>query len=75
MNWSKAKTRPRNRAAQRTGGNPKIRQAAMTKYALDLGLACFVCKDTQPTEWAKTGISKRGPWAICLDCVQHQTSG
>lgn len=49
------------------------RQQAMQTFARERQLACFVCAATGPiVEWGKTGISKRGPWAICAGCVRSK---
>lgn len=78
LNWSKAK-RDSNRArayAQRQGDQPhesnkrrSDRQLAMIGFVDKHDLVCFVCHHDD-NEWARTGISKRGPWAICVPCIE-----
>lgn len=46
-----------------------LRQDAVAEYVAKHELACFKC-GTREGEWAKTGRSGRGPWAICADCVR-----
>lgn len=40
----------------------------MLRFINKHDLVCFKCKTRRPTEWGKTGVNARGPWAICLDC-------
>jgi hypothetical protein len=68
LDWSKAKPKPEpeprdNRRAA------MLRQTAMAEYVARHDLACFKC-GTREGEWAKTGVSGRGPWAICANCVR-----
>jgi hypothetical protein len=71
MNWSKAKPRPRPEPSDyrsaRIGRTP--RQKALDAYVARHDLSCFKC-GTKKAEWAKTGRNKRGPWAICLNCLR-----
>jgi len=46
----------------------RTRQDALAAFVDQHDLSCFKCGATE-AEWAKTGISKRGPWAICVTCV------
>jgi hypothetical protein len=74
LNWERAN---RNEARQRDLRNaPKRftgadRQAALADFVAKNSLRCFKCKAAR-AEWASTGISKRGPWAICAPCVQSR---
>jgi len=74
MEWEKAARRDRLRAA---GHPPKHadakRQKAIGKFVSEHKLACFVCGGDR-AEWAKSGISKRGPWVICVPCVKASSS-
>jgi hypothetical protein len=65
--WDKAKPKPAPelRDNRRTA---MLRQTAMVAYVDQHELACFKCV-TRKAEWAKTGRSRRGRWAICVDCV------
>ena len=68
LDWDKAKPKP----APGPGDNRKaamLRQTAMAEYVAKHELACFKC-GTREGEWAKTGRNRRGPWAICADCVR-----
>jgi hypothetical protein len=68
LDWRKAKPKPapeprENRRAA------KLRQTAMAEFDARHDLACFKC-GTREAEWARTGVSRRGPWTICVDCVR-----
>ena len=68
LDWEKAKPKP----AQKPRDNRKaamLRQEAMAEYVAKHELACFKC-GTRQGEWAKTGRSRSGPWAICANCVR-----
>jgi hypothetical protein len=43
----------------------------MEAFVLKHDIGCFKCKKKK-ARWAKTGISKRGPWAICGNCVSRE---
>jgi ribonuclease HI len=83
LDWQRARQRDAARDASsepkaRQGGNGK-RQAALAAFVEQHGLRCFKCGG-EKVKWAKTGLSKRGPWAICTDCVAeggkpHPTTG
>ena len=47
------------------------RQHALNQFATAKGLVCFVC-GANGNPWAKTGITRERPWAICLPCVQRK---
>lgn len=64
----KVRTRNRPSRYQRKGEV----QMALAKFVAAHDLSCFKCGAVK-AEWAKTGISKRGPWAICRHCVQAET--
>jgi coenzyme F420-reducing hydrogenase gamma subunit len=78
LNWEKAKRRDRQRvtklrasakkakAKQRRGDD--FRQQAIQAFVAKHSIECFGC-GTQEARWAKNGISKRGPWVICVPCV------
>lgn len=68
IDWEKAEPKP----PQQPRDNRKAamhRQDAMADYVVKHDLACFKC-GTREAEWAKTGRSGRGPWAICVDCAR-----
>ena len=46
-----------------------LRQSAIVEYVAKHELACSK-GGTREGEWAKTGRTRRGPWAICVDCVR-----
>jgi hypothetical protein len=79
LDWEGAKKRdalakyPSAAKAEKGKKRAHRRQQAMQKFAAVRALACFVCGGSGPTvEWAKTGVSKRGPWALCADCARHK---
>jgi RNase H len=67
--WEKAKRRdavpPKPRDSGQSGAK---RQAALAAFVSQHDLRCFKC-GAEKAEWAKTGVGKRGPWAICASCV------
>jgi hypothetical protein len=68
LNWEKAKPKQ----APKPPDNRKsamLREEAMAEYVAKHDLVCFKC-GTREAEWAKTGRSGRGPWAICVNCVR-----
>ncbi len=78
LEWERARAADRHHAAKplptakinRAAGK---RQDALTDFAGRHHLRCFVCH-TANAEWAKSGISKRGPWIICAGCVKRQAA-
>lgn len=72
MDWEGANSRDRQRAAKRIRASRAtgLREAAISDYARKHDLACFVCGSSDGP-WAKTGVSKRGPWGICLPCARR----
>ena len=77
LDWQKARQRE---AARDVGaaGKPRPetnakRQAALAEFVRRHGLRCFKCGG-EKAEWAKTGVSKRGAWAICTECVTEVTA-
>ena len=77
LDYEKAR---RDRLPTGGGYKPKVarsagRQLKLWEYVRKHELRCFSCNrdrlDVQ--EWAKTGRNKKGPWAICLDCVKKRT--
>lgn len=76
FDWKRARARDREakkhleRPKRRWRG--KHRTDVMAKWAAERELACFVCGEQRPAGgWAKTGVSARGPWAICVNCVRE----
>jgi hypothetical protein len=78
LDWEKARRqeleqpRRRNRHASKVRAKARA-QGARHEFVQKHGVGCFKC-GTQAAEWAKTGISKRGPWAICVPCVKGGSS-
>jgi hypothetical protein len=74
LDWEKANRRERRRKTgdQRTPKKNATKQKAIATFVATHEIGCFVCGDTH-AEWAKSGINARGPWAICLPCVQAST--
>lgn len=68
LDWSKAKPTPAP-APRDNRRSAMPRQTAMAEFVGRHELACFKC-GTCEGEWAKTGITRRGPWAICANCVR-----
>jgi hypothetical protein len=74
LDWEKAKRQEAVGGRKRPKGNRQARQAehvrqmALVEFVTKHDLSCFKCGD-QLNKWAKTGVSRRGPWAICVDCV------
>lgn len=79
LDWEKAQERDRTREAKQAASPPRAavrqqaaRQAALDAFVEEHGIGCFKC-GVEKAEWAKTGISKRGAWAICVRCVARET--
>jgi hypothetical protein len=69
LNWEKAKKRRRPGGRQRASTQTRaLRERALSAFVAKHELQCFKC-GSEKTEWAKTGSSKHGPWAICTKCV------
>jgi hypothetical protein len=68
FDWSKAQPKPAP-APRDNRRSAMLRQDAMLEFVARHDLACFKC-GTYEGEWAKTGVSGRGPWAICVNCVR-----
>ena len=74
MDWEKAKRRELTPQPQRDTRKQQMqRQTAMAEFVAKHELACFKCKSADGP-WAKTGVSRRGPWAICVECVRESES-
>ncbi|MFL5972668.1 MAG: hypothetical protein ACJ750_09810 [Gaiellaceae bacterium] len=81
--WEKAKRRDRQRIAglressRKAKGKQRlensVRQQMLLAFVEKHSLECFAC-GTVAARWAKTGINKRGPWAICVPCVARRRS-
>jgi hypothetical protein len=73
--WAKAKRRSRASWRDLRDRRPQGQKAnvdravALADFAAKHELACFTC-GSRSNEWAKTGWSKRRPWAICVPCVR-----
>jgi len=74
MNWEKANrqemTRRRPSGRLRKNSNA-LRWMAMAEFVQHHDIGCFKCGATK-ANWAKTGISTRGPWAVCVDCLDKR---
>jgi hypothetical protein len=71
LEWEKANRRERRRRQsgdQRAQKKGTVRQQVIADFVESHGIGCFKC-GAPKAEWAKSGISKRGPWAICVPCV------
>jgi hypothetical protein len=68
LDWSKAKAKPEPKPRDNRRA-ATLRQTAMADFVASHDLACFKC-GTREGEWAKTGVSGGGPWAICANCVR-----
>jgi len=73
LDWEKANRRERFRAEKPPLRRNAARQKAIAAFVKQHDLTCFSCGDER-AEWAKSGISKRGPWVICVPCVQADTA-
>jgi hypothetical protein len=68
LDWERAERRRRPTGSQRRKRQPvDVRRQALEAFAAKHDLRCFKCGGVH--NWAKTGISTRGPWAICVQCV------
>lgn len=74
LDWEKAKRRDlapkKRRYPRRYPTKGPCRALVLNSFVKKHHLVCFVC-DTDPGVWGKTGISARGPWAICLACAEQ----
>lgn len=70
LNWEKANRRERERKKipPRPRRSSARRQTVLDHFVQSHAIACFICGATK-AQWAKTGISSKGPWAICSRCV------
>jgi hypothetical protein len=75
LDWHKARDRDRAQEAKNSAppGPASTRrrstqQMARAAFVDKHGLRCFKC-GAEKAEWAKTGLSERGAWAICVQCV------
>jgi len=69
MKWERATQRDRDEGSVKQA----YRQAQMRKFVRRHRLRCFGCGTASPITWAKTGRNRRGPWAICVGCVEAHT--
>jgi hypothetical protein len=84
LNYEKANWRERHGQAlsgpykkRKTTGQKRQwrRHEALQAFVDKHRLACFKCGQGGHRDWAKTGINKRGPWAICVGCVDTNKTG
>ena len=76
LDWEKANRDEKQKRNRPTGSQRKKklrhdRQVALLAFVEKHDLKCFKC-GSELAEWAKTGFSKRGPWAICVSCVNKR---
>jgi hypothetical protein len=70
LDWDKAKRRNLAPPPERdTRKQQMAREDALAGFVAKHELACFKCGRTEGP-WAKTGVSQRGPWAMCTACVR-----
>ena len=71
LDWEKANRYEKVGKRRRPKGKRQKldRQIIMASFVQKHGIACFICGRDQVFEWAKTGTSKKGTWAICGRCV------
>lgn len=70
MDWEGARARDKARKDAHRQRQPRTdRAVVLAAYVAKHRLSCFKC-GTNSGPWAKTGVSNRGPWVICLGCVQ-----
>jgi hypothetical protein len=48
------------------------RQWVFSEFVKRHEIGCIKCGRSRDVEWAKTGTSIRGPWAICVPCVKKK---
>jgi hypothetical protein len=69
MDWEKERRRSLKPQRRRDTRKQQMqRQTAMADFVAKHDLSCFKCSRSKGP-WAKTGVSDRGPWAICVECV------
>lgn len=76
LDWEKAARYDRETRARADTPRPPRetkREIALDGFAVKHSLLCFACGGLGP--WAKSGISKRGPWIICVACVNKRPAG
>lgn len=74
LDWDKAKQPARRRPSGTKRTSLKQREQrmwAMVEFVQRHNISCFKCGSVS-AEWAKTGTSRRGPWAICVFCVSKR---
>lgn|SRR5215472_2682605 len=69
MNWDKAKRSQMPIEPYKGRSVQTQKQRKMAAFVRKHALTCFRCGTSTPLAWAKTGTNRRGPWAICADCV------
>jgi len=78
LDWEKANRRDKKRKrpkgkSRRAKQEDHVRQQAMFQFVFKHQLACFKCgEQSSVSRWARTGFSKRGPWAMCDVCVKKR---
>lgn len=73
LEWEKANKAERDRRHAQRALETGKRQVALRDWATKRELSCFKCGRPAEDVWiAKTGISKRGAWLICRDCVEEK---
>ena len=71
-NWPARRSRRRRPAPQRPDDR-RARQAALVALVPGKTRTLVLqVRGAAEAEWAKTGISERGPWAICVGCASKR---
>lgn len=75
LNWEKASKQDRfGRSPTHKGMRRQYAlQQERSEFVREHGIQCFVCGAGPGAEWASTGTSRRGPWAICLPCAKKRS--
>jgi hypothetical protein len=74
LEWEKANRQDKVGGRRRPKGKAKSRRSrkvALNKFVAKHHPMCFKC-GTAAGQWAKTGVSKKGPWVICVPCIQKR---
>lgn len=77
--WERAAKRDKLKRYPKTEARDELRkrrahkrQQTIQTFVRKHTLTCFVCGEGGPIEWAKSGVSKRGPWALCARCAANK---
>jgi hypothetical protein len=70
INWDKDRRKHMKTEPSRGQSKDSQRQQQLRRFVKEHDLACFACGTHSPIEWAKTGTTQVGPWAVCVACVK-----